>query len=148
MRPVEVRAATEIAAPADAVWRVLTDLPMFHEWNPFIRDARGSTDPGATVHVRVRSSLGVPLAFSAQVLGHAPGRELHWRGHVVAPWLACGDHVFSIEPLGDGRVRFEQRETFSGLLPALARRLLAREAKRGFDAMNRALAERAGGAPR
>jgi hypothetical protein len=58
---------------------------------------------------------------------------------VGSSWLARGDHSFTIEPLGTGRVRFTQHETFSGLLPRLAARLLARETQRGFDAMNQAL---------
>jgi hypothetical protein len=136
---LEVNAATEIDAPAEAVWSVLTDLDQFKAWNPFIRDASGTPEVGGTIHVRVRPSLGVRLAFHATVLARDDNHELRWRGHVVAPWLASGDHTFTIEPLGERRVRFVQRETFSGILPWLASRLLARETQRGFDAMNHAL---------
>lgn len=139
---MEVQASTEISAPAPAVWTALTDFARYAEWNPFIRRARGSARPGDDVHVRVRSSFGLPLAFRATVLDSDENRELHWRGHVLAPWLACGEHWFAIEPAGDGRVRFVQRERFTGLLPRLASRLLAREARRGFEAMNEALARR------
>jgi len=140
---LEVRAATEIHASPSAVWRVLTDLPRFSSWNPFIRAARGSTGIGDTVHVRVRPPLGIPLAFRAKVLERDDERALRWEGHVLARWLASGDHSFEIEPLPEGGVRFEQRETFSGLLPWLGRRLLARQARRGFEAMNEALAREA-----
>jgi hypothetical protein len=140
---IEITASTDIDAPADTVWRVLTDLDRFHAWNPFIREAHGSTEVGGTVHVRVQPSLRVPLRFNARILARQPNRELRWRGHVLAPWLASGDHSFTIEPLGDGRVRFTQRERFSGLVPRLAARLLRRESQRGFDAMNEALAARA-----
>jgi hypothetical protein len=143
---LEIQATTEIDAPADIVWRVLTDLAAFHEWNPFIREARGKPELGGTINVRVVSSLGLRLGFSAQVLACEPAHVLRWRGHVGAPWLACGDHSFTILPVGPGRVRLVQRETFSGLLPGVAKRLLRRETQRGFDAMNRALkatAERA-----
>ena len=139
---IEVSAQTEIAAPAEAVWFALTDLASFPAWNPFIRNARGSTAVGGDVHVRVSSSFGVPLRFSAHVLYSEPSHTLHWRGHVLADWLASGDHTFTIEPLDDGHVRFTQRETFGGLVPLLASKLLAREAKRGFDAMNAAIKAR------
>ena len=139
---LEVRAATEIDAPPAAVWRVLTDLPRFANWNPFIRQASGNTDVGGTVHVRVAPSLRIPLRFRATVTAH-DDRELRWEGHVVARWLASGDHTFEITPLPGGRTRFEQAERFTGLLPWLAKRLLATEAKRGFDAMNAALAREA-----
>jgi len=139
---LEVKVATEIDASAEAVWSVLTALEQFKAWNPFIRDARGTTEVGSEVSVQVRTSLGIPLAFHAKVLSCADNHELHWLGHVAAPWLASGEHWFTIEPIDEHRVRFVQRETFSGLLPWLGARLLRREAQRGFEAMNRALEAR------
>jgi hypothetical protein len=140
---IEVRASQDIDASPAVVWSVLTDLDSFPVWNPFIRHAHGSTEVGGTVHVRVRPRFRIPLGFHAKVIARTADRELRWRGHVLSPWLASGDHTFAIEPRPDGGVTFVQRETFGGVLPWLAKRLLAREAKRGFDAMNDALATRA-----
>jgi hypothetical protein len=137
---LQVRAATEIHASPAAVWRVLTDLPRFRLWNPFIRAARGSTMKGGTVRVRVEG-----LHFAARITEREDERELRWDGHVGADWLARGDHVFTITQLADGWVRFHQVETFSGVLPWLLRGLLARQARRGFEAMNAALAKEAEG---
>jgi hypothetical protein len=139
---IEVNAAMEIAASPEAVWSVLTDLEHFKAWNPFIREAAGTTELGGTIRVRVRPSLGLRLGFRAKVIARDDNRALRWRGHVGAPWLARGDHTFTIEPLDNGRVRFVQHETFAGILPRLAGRLLARETQRGFDAMNHALEAR------
>jgi hypothetical protein len=139
---IEVRAETDIDAPPAAVWRVLTDLPRFAKWNPFIREASGSAELGGTIHVRVQPSLRIPLAFRAKVTVR-DDHELRWKGHVLADWLAAGDHVFEVTALPNGRSHFVQVERFSGLLPRLAKRLLATEAKRGFDAMNEALAREA-----
>lgn len=140
---LQVRAATEIHASPTAVWRVLTDLPRFARWNPFIRAARGSTQKGGTVRVRVRPPLGIPLRFAARITEREDERELRWDGHVGAAWLARGDHVFTITRLGNGWTRFTQAETFTGVVPWLLRRLLARQARRGFEAMNAALAKEA-----
>lgn len=140
---IAVSSATDIDAPAHDVWKVLTNLRAFRSWNPFIRKASGSVELGGDVHVRVQSSLPVRLGFSAKVVVREDDRLLRWRGHVIAPWFASGDHTFELEPIGDGRTHFVQREEFSGLVPWLARKLLAREAQRGFDRMNRALADRA-----
>src|SRR6185503_2598055 len=112
-------------------------------WNPFIRNAHGSTAVGDEVHVRVEPSLHVPLRFHATVIEREDNRRLRWRGEVLAGWLASGDHVFEIEPLPNGHVRFAQRETFGGLLPRLAAKLLTREAGRGFREMNAAIKARA-----
>ena len=140
---VEHRSSIEIHAPASVVWQVLVDLAHFAEWNPFIREAHGTSTVGGSVHVKVRPSLGGRLAFHATVVEREEEHGLRWRGQVLAAWLAAGDHTFTIEPGGHGRVRFAQREVFTGLLPWLARPLLERETRRGFEAMNRALKERA-----
>lgn len=138
-----VSSGIAIDAPAATVWSILVDLPRYPEWNPFIRRAWGSLDVGGTVHVRVSPPSKLPLRFAAEILHRDEDRELHWRGTMGGAWLGSGDHRFVIEPIGDRRVRFTQTERFEGLLPRLVRPLLAREARAGFDAMNRALAARA-----
>jgi len=143
-RPIEVTATTDVAASAGAVWRVLTELESYRDWNPFIRRASGSLEVGGTVHVRVRPSIPIPLAFSATVVSRDEGRELHWFGCVGgAAWLASGEHWFRVEPIDDHHTRFVQVERFDGLLPRAARGLLERQARHGFEAMNRELAARA-----
>lgn len=134
---------TAIAAPAERVWRILTELSRYPEWNPFIRRAQGSLAVGGTVRVRVRAALGIPLRFRARILVCEPGRELRWRGQVGGAWLAMGEHAFRIERIDGGHVRFIQHEHMRGLLPGLLAGLVAREARRGFAAMNRELAARA-----
>lgn len=139
-RPPDVSVRTEVAAPAAEVWRVLTDLPRYRDWNPFIHHARGDLAPGGDVHVRVHTPMGLPFRFRARVTARDDGRELRWRGHVLAPWLAAGDHTFTVEPIDAQRSRIIQEETFSGLLPRLARGLLLAETAESFARMNRALA--------
>ena len=140
---IEVSTVIDIAAPADVVWQTLADLRRFRDWNPFIRRARGSLRVGKWVRLRVRTRLGLPLFFRAKVIAREGHREVRWRGHFLSRWIASGDHVFTLEPSPGGGVRFAQRETFSGLVPWLARSLLVRETQQGFDAMNRALKQRA-----
>lgn len=140
---IEVRASIDIAASADTVWNVLTDLAQYPAWNPFIRHARGSLALGGDVRVRVRPHLGIPLAFRARITHREEGRELRWRGTVGGRWIGSGDHDFVITPLDDHRARFEQVEVFDGIVPHLGARVLEREARLGFEAMNRALADRA-----
>jgi hypothetical protein len=141
---LEIVASAEIEAPAETVWNVLTDLSSYPDWNPFIRKASGTLRVGKDVRVRVQTAMArVSVPFRATILTCEPSRELRWRGHVLAPWIGDGEHTFTIEPANAGRVRFVQREVFRGLLPRFARRLLERETWRGFDAMNRALRQRA-----
>jgi len=141
--PIEVSASTEIAASAELVFEILTDLSHYSEWNPFVVSASGDTSVGGTVRVHVHTSTGLPLRFEATVIGRTESRELRWIGHVIAPVVAEGEHIFSIEPLGEGRVRFVQREVLRGAVPRALRAFLVAEIERSFSAMNRALAARA-----
>jgi uncharacterized protein YndB with AHSA1/START domain len=45
----DVEICTEIGASASRVWSVLTDLEHYHEWNPWIREARGRLVTGASL---------------------------------------------------------------------------------------------------
>ena len=56
-----------------------------------------------------------------------------------------GEHHFSIEEAGPGRVRFEQDERFGGILVPLLWKSSATAAAKGFRAMNEALARRVTG---
>jgi hypothetical protein len=71
------------------------------------------------------------------------GHELRWRGRFLAEWIGSGEHVFTIEPVGEGRVQFDHQETFGGLVPLVSGWLVASTVHRGFVAMNSALKSRA-----
>ena len=59
------------------------------------------------------------MTFRPTVLKVEPNREFRWLGHLLFPGLFDGEHIFTIEPLGEGHVRFTQREVFTGLLVPL-----------------------------
>ncbi len=135
----EVHTEIEIDAPAGRVWRVLTDFAAYPEWNPFVRRGEGEVRVGARLHVTIQPPGGKGMSFRPTVLVVDPDRELRWLGHLWIPGLFDGEHSFVIEPLGEGRVRFIQRERFGGLLVPLLSKMLDVETRRGFEEMNRAL---------
>ena len=77
------------------------------------------------------------------MLAADPDRDLRWVGCLLLPGIFEGEHAFLITPLENGRVRLRQQETFRGLLVPLLRWLLDGQTRAGFEAMNRALKERA-----
>jgi hypothetical protein len=133
----------EIQAPPERVWQILTDFPSFPDWNPFIRKVIGDAQEGATLEINIELSTKRSMTFRPKVLTAEPGRELRWLGRLFMPGLFDGEHVFTIEPVDEKRVRFTQREEFTGLLvPALIARL-EEGTWRGFREMNKALKDRA-----
>jgi hypothetical protein len=135
----ELRREIEIEASAERVWRLLTDFARFPKWNPFIRRASGSLEPGQRLEVNIQPSGANGMTFRPTVLKAEPGRELRWIGHLLIPGLFDGEHIFTIEPIAPNRVRFVQREIFTGLLVPLFARGLDTDTQRGFDEMNHAL---------
>jgi hypothetical protein len=139
----ELRSEIEINAPPERVWVLLADFGSFPEWNPFIREAEGQLEEGVRLRVFLQPSGGRGMTFRPTVLTAEPQRELRWLGHLGVPGVFDGEHIFTIEPLDGGRVRFVQREVFTGVLVPLFARSLDRDTLRGFQEMNQALKERA-----
>jgi len=142
---MELSSEIEINASPETVWKLLTDTSRFPEWNPFIRRLSGELKVGQKLTVFVQPPGGSGTEFKPEVLKVEPGRELRWLGNLMIPGLFDGEHIFQIEPLGDGHVRFHQREIFSGILVPLLKKFLDSDTRRGFDAMNRRLKELAEG---
>ena len=139
----ELLSQIEIQAPAERVWQLLTDFESFPQWNPFIRRAKGNVQAGERLEVNIQPSGASGMTFRPTVLKAEPNRELRWLGHLLIPGLFDGEHIFNIEPLGTNRVRFVQREIFTGLLVWLFARGLDTKTRLGFEEMNRALKVRA-----
>ena len=138
-----LRTEIDINASGERVWRALTDFSAYGEWNPFITSISGEVRRGARLKVRVQPSGGRGMTFRPTVLAADRNRELRWVGRLLFPGIFDGEHAFLITPLENGRVRLRQQETFRGLLVPLLRRLLDGQTRAGFEAMNRALKERA-----
>jgi len=135
-----IETATDIAAPAGAVWRVLIDFAAYPDWNPFIRRLQGEPVVGTRLEVTLQPPGSGAMSFKPTVLVAEPGRELRWRGRVLVPGLFDGEHAFRLEPAPSG-CRFHHDESFSGLLVPLFGGMLAKT-EQGFGAMNEALKRR------
>jgi len=141
----ELRSEIEIEAPPERVWSILTDFGRFPEWNPFIRSASGKVVVKSKLTVTLHPSGGRATTFKPSVLKVDPDRELRWLGHIGVSGLFDGQHIFELQPLGEARTLFVQREQFGGILLPFLTRMLRNETARGFDEMNNALKKRAEG---
>ena len=138
---MELNSEIEINASPETVWELLTDTSRFPEWNPFIRRLRGDLKVGQKLVVFMQPSGANGLEFRPVVMKVEPNRELRWLGHLIIPGLFDGEHIFQIEALDDKRVRFHQREIFSGILVPLLKKSLDADTRRGFNEMNQKLKE-------
>jgi hypothetical protein len=143
----EIHTEIEINSSGETVWRVLTDFAAYPKWNPFVRHVEGVVSVGARIQVYIEPSGGHGMLFSPTVLVAEPNTELRRLGHLWLPGLFDGEHSFSIEPLGDGHVRFIQRERFKGLFLPFLSKMVDGDTRRGFEDMNQALKLRAESIP-
>ncbi len=139
MAQKELYTEIEIGAPPEKIWQTLTEFEKFPQWNPFIRSISGELKVGAQLKVILQPPGGRDMTFRPKVLKVEPNREFRWKGKLLIPGLFDGEHIFTIEPLAEKRVRFIQRELFSGVLVPLFFRGMDKTTRRGFKEMNQVL---------
>ena len=134
----EIVTHVEIEAPAELVWEVLTNFEAYPEWNSLFWPKRGMLKPGSPFRFRLRLGRALGLHLQARIHKAEPGRELCWQGR-IPPRLLTGEHYLTLEPLGKERVRFVQREIYTGALVWIYTLVLGSWVRRAYDRMNREL---------
>ena len=139
-----LHAATEIDTPAERVWKIVSDLAAYAEWNPFIVRASGEVRPGTRLDITISAPGMKPVNFRPRVLDVEPGHLVRWKGEYKVPGLFDGRHALIVDALDSSRSRFTTHEEVSGiLLPFLGKVMAA--SQQGFEEMARALKARAEG---
>jgi hypothetical protein len=139
----EIVTQIDIAASPEQVWSILTAFSAYPQWNPFIRSLSGVAKPGEKLRVTIQPEEHRAMTFRPRVLTATNQHELRWLGRLGFPGLFDGEHYFQLAGLSNGSTRFIQGEQFSGVLVGLFLARMEAATKAGFNAMNRALKERA-----
>jgi uncharacterized protein YndB with AHSA1/START domain len=113
-----VSVTTDIAAPPQKVWSLLTDADHFPQWNSTVTRIEGPIEAGRRLRITVPVST---RAFTPTVAEFEPHQRMVWRDG-KAP-MFTGNRVFELAPVAGG-TRFTMTETFEGvMLPLIARTL-------------------------
>jgi hypothetical protein len=137
----ENRNEIEIQATPEKVWKALTNLGEYPEWNPLLIRAEGKLIVGEKVNLTAKSASS-DMHLLCTVLTVEPNRQFSWKFHVILPFLFRGEHIFKIEPINEHKVRFVDREIFHGLLVPLQAKKLETDSKPAMIAMGEALKTR------
>jgi hypothetical protein len=129
----------EINAPAERVWAALMECAAYPQRNPFVWKIEGGANVGERLNVTIQPSGGSAMNFKPVVVRNEEGRSFAWVGKLLFRGLFDGRHEFVIEPAGEGRLKFIQREEFSGILVPFLWGSLNTKTRRGFEEMNAAL---------
>ncbi len=133
----------DISAGVEQVWRVLTDLDAYPEWNPMIRQASGSVKTGQRLTVRFEPEGRRGHTFRPRLLVVDENKELRWLGSPGLALVFESQHLFLMEQTAEDKCRLHHDMIFYGLLIPLLRPKLQKAVIRPFDDMNRALKKRA-----
>jgi hypothetical protein len=86
----------DIDASPEQVWRLLTDLSAYPEWNPFIVRAEGRVEVGSRLTLRMQPVGGRPATLRPTIVQADEGSCLRWRGSVGVRGILDAEHVFRI----------------------------------------------------
>jgi len=112
-------AETNIKAPPEAIWNLLTDATGYPTWDPGTIRIKGTIAQGE--RIAAYSKLSPNRAFPVKVAELVPNRRMVWTGGMPLG-LFKGVRTFTLTPKEDGSTDFSIREDFNGpLLPLMIR---------------------------
>lgn len=130
-RPRCVRAEVDIDAPIDRVWRILTDLDGYGDWNPFTPRVESSLRIGDPVHLHVRLVGERAMHRVERVTRNAP-YILGWDMKMGARFLLYAERVQVLTPIDAYRTHYMTEDCFTGWLRPLVLGLFGQAMERGF----------------
>ena len=138
-------ASIEINAPAQRVWAVLTDLPLYPQWAPFTVAIDGALAPGAQVTVHVEMTPGAALRQQPMTVTDVSpaAARLAWTMSLLAPFLLHAEREQRVEGLSASTCRYSTTDRMSGLLAPLVLALYGGSVASGLQRFAAALKARA-----
>ena len=141
---MEICTVTEIVAPAQVVWDILSDLEHYSDWNPFTYHAEGELKIGAELRFNVRFPDNSEVVTRHIICALNPSRELSWRRTNV-PLLLWTERRQIIEQVGETRLNLVNREFAWGPLSPLVSWFYGKRIEGGLRACAEAVKKRAEG---
>ena len=141
--PLIIEHSLEIAATAERVWSVITDLDSYPLWNPFVVACASTLAPGSPIAMRVRVFPFFAQPQREQIFEHVPGRRLRY-GIPLRPFRAlASSRSHEVEAIAPARTRYVSYFELSGWLAPIVSLLLGTRLARGFASMSNAIKDRA-----
>jgi hypothetical protein len=134
----QIHTSIHIKAKPEVVWNILCDFEKYPEWNPFIQSISGELAVGKHLRVQLQGMLFKPLILSLD-----RNTEFSWLGKLWLKGLFDGEHRFYLSENADGSTTFEHSEKFRGILVNFLWKSLDTDTRKGFEAMNQQLKQRA-----
>lgn len=135
--------SVEIDAPSDLVWRVLTDVDSYGEWNPFVPACSTTLEPGSPIDMQVRLVGPNPKAQREYIRSHTPGKEFSYAMKPAPLGVLRSERSHTVTALADGKTRYDSHFQLEGPLSPVVGGLLGGALRKGFGSMTEGVRLRA-----
>ena len=122
----------------ESVWKVLTQLGDYQNWNPFIIKSEGTIKIGNQI-TNTMVNGKKEMTFKPKITSNNPNVYFEWVGHLYLKGLFDGRHYFKLEEVNEGKTKVTQGEYFSGVLANVILKSIWKNTEKGFTNMNLAL---------
>lgn len=102
-----------INAPAETVWKLLTDASGYPKWNPTIVSLDGTIALGEKI--ALVSTVNPKRSFKLKVTEFDAPRRMVWADGMPLG-LFKGVRTYALDTRDDGQTEFSMEEVFSGIL--------------------------------
>lgn len=134
--PAFARHEILVRAPAEKVWRLLSDIDHWSAWQPDIPRARLDGPLAPNTVFRWKSGGSSVVSVIQEVVAH---RRLGWTGKAMG---ARARHLWVLEPRGD-EVMVRTEESFEGWIVVLLKAMMQKTLDTSLQAWLRHLKEAA-----
>ena len=104
--------AININAPAEAVWKLLTNAANFPSWNSTAKSIEGNIAEGQKI--KLVANIAPDRTFKLKVKDVVPNKSMNWSDG-AAPMFRGVRH-FTLAPNSEGGTTFTMTETMGGLM--------------------------------
>jgi hypothetical protein len=126
-----------VAASADTIWDILSDLPGWPRWNPLYPQAGGSLRIGGRLQLTEAFPNVGPRAIQPVIVDWEPSSQILWRS--ADGFMARSVRYLEIEKLSETGCIFANGAFFHGLLGEQTAKRARRSIQAGFNALGEAL---------
>ena len=132
-----------IDATIEKVWKILTDFPVYPDWNPFIINISGELKQDSFLNVTLKIEDRKESTFKPKLILVIPGEKFCWRGSLIVKGVFDGTHYFVLEKTEDNKTHLCHGENFRGLFAGPILKKIGNPTLSAFNLMNQALKEKA-----
>ena len=136
----------DIAAPPDAVWRVLADVERWPEWTPSMRSVKLESDGPFAVGSRAKLGVaGAPMSSMWEVTSLGAGRSFVWESAQPGMRTIAGHYIEATDAGSRVRLTIDMNGPLATLMSPYLMRVTRRNVTQEAEGLKRRSEETARG---